>query len=79
MTQMVLNIEDKSLIPSLEHILGSIRGVTVGRLIGDDTDAERQFITDTITTGFREAREGRFAGKGLSSLDALVAELRVEA
>ena len=48
MTQIVLNIEDASLV-------------------------------ETITKGFHEAREGRFAGKGLKSLDALVEELRAEA
>ena len=44
-----------------------------------DIEAEKAFITETITKGFHEAREGRFAGKGLKSLDALVEELRAEA
>ena len=35
--------------------------------------------TETITKGFNEAQEGRFAGKDLKSLDALVEELRAEA
>ena len=80
-TQIVLNIEDASLVTSLKQILGAIKGVTIDRMITSSTDieAEKAFITETITKGFHEAREGRFAGKGLKSLDALVEELRAEA
>lgn len=31
MTQMVLNIEDKNLIPSLRKILSNLKGVTIAR------------------------------------------------
>ena len=81
MTQIVLNIEDPSLVPSLKQILGAIKGVTIDKLITTKTnvDAEKAFITETITKGYREANEGHFAGKGLTSLDALVEELRAEA
>ena len=81
MTQIVLNIEDASLLPSLKKILGAIKGVTIDRMItsSTDVDAEKAFITDTITRGFQEAQEGRFAGKNLKSLNALVEELRAEA
>ena len=81
MTQIVLNIEDASLIPSLKKILGSIKGVTIDKLVtpSKDAEAEKAFITETISKGFREAKEGRFAGKNLKSLDALVEELRAEA
>ena len=63
MTQIVLNVEDASLLPSLKQILGAIKGVTIKGL----------------NKGYREAQEGRFAGKDLTSLDALVEELRAEA
>ena len=81
MTQIVLNVEDASLVSSLKHILGAIKGVTIDRMITSSTDieAEKAFITESITKGFIEAQEGRFAGKNLKSLDALVEELRVEA
>ena len=81
MTQIILNIEDASLVPSLKQILGAIKGVTIGKLISSDAEveAEKQFIAYTITMGYREAKEGRFAGEGLSSLDELVEELRAEA
>ena len=81
MTQMVLNIEDASLVPSLKHILGAIKGVTIDKLFmaTPTAEAEKAFITETITRGFQEAKEGRFAGKNLSSLDALIDEIRAEA
>ena len=44
MTQIVLNIEDTSLVPSLKQILGAIKGVTIDRL-GTNTsvaEAEKQ-------------------------------------
>jgi hypothetical protein len=41
--------------------------------------SKKAFIEGTITRGYREAQEGRFAGKNLSNLDALVEELRTEA
>ena len=81
MTQIVLNVEDASLLPSLKQILGAIKGVTIKRLIYSSTDveAEKAFINETITKGYREAQEGHFAGEGLASLDTLVEELRAEA
>lgn len=81
MTQIVLNIEDASLLPSLKKILGAIKGVTIDRMVTASTDAEAEkaFIKETITKGYHEAKEGRFAGKNLHSLDALVEELRAEA
>jgi len=81
MTQIVLNIEDASLVPSLKQILGAIKGVTIDKMVASHSDAESEkaFIKDTITKGYREAQEGRFAGKNLSNLDALIEELRAEA
>jgi len=80
MTQIVLNIEDASLVPSLKKILGSIKGVTIARMdvSYEEIEAEKAFVSDTIIKGYREAQEGKFAGKDLESLDALVEELRAE-
>lgn len=80
MTQIVLNIEDASLVPSLKKILGAINGVTIDRMdvSSEEIEAEKAFVSDTIIKGYREAQEGMFAGKDLESLDALVEELRAE-
>jgi hypothetical protein len=61
--------------------LGAIKGVTIDKLVTSTSivDEEKAFIEGTITRGYREAQEGRFAGKNLSNLDALVEELRAEA
>ena len=81
MTQIVLNIEDASLVPSLKQIFAAIKGVTIDKLVTHQSEAESEktFIADTITRGFSEAKEGRFAGQNLTSLDALVKELKAEA
>ncbi|MBP3826609.1 MAG: hypothetical protein ILA07_01005 [Prevotella sp.] len=80
MTQIVLNIEDASLVPSLKKILGAINGVTIDQMdvSYEEIEAEKAFVSDTIIKGYREAQEGKFAGKDLESLDALVEELRAE-
>ena len=81
MTQIILNIEDASLVPSLKQILGAIKGVTIDKLVTtqSDVEAEEAFIKETITRGYQEAKEGRLAGQNLNSLDALIDELRAEA
>ena len=81
MTQIVLNVEDASLVPSLKQILGAIKGVTIDSMTtsSSDVEAEKAFIKETITRGYNEVQEGRFAGENLNSLDSLVEELRTEA
>ena len=79
MTQMVLNISDVSLVPSLKQILEAIKGITIDRLVSNaDVEAEQSFITETITRGYSDAQEGRFVGQNLSSLDDLIQELKAE-
>jgi len=81
MTQIVLNVEDANIAASLKQILGAIKGVTIDKLVtkDDETEVQKRFIAETITQGYQEAQEGKFAGKGLASLDELVEELRAEA
>lgn len=81
MTQIVLNVEDVSLVPSLKQILGALKGVTIDRLTPktDAVEAEKEFVAKTIKLGYRQAQDGEFAGRNLTSLDNLVAELRAEA
>jgi hypothetical protein len=81
MTQIVLNVEDANIAASLKQILGAIKGVTIDKLVtkDDETEVQKRFIAETITRGYQEAKEGKFAGKGLASLDELVEELRAEA
>ena len=80
MTQIILNVEDVNLVPGLKQILGAIKGVTIDKLTNNYSIAEeeKQMVADTITKGYNQAKEGKFAGENLSSLDALVSELRTE-
>lgn len=51
----------------------------MSQIANPSVEAEKTFITDTITSGFRETKEGKYAGKNLTSLDTLIGELRAEA
>lgn len=46
MTQIMLNIEDASLVPSLKQILGAIKGVTIDKMITSPkvVEEEKAFI-----------------------------------
>lgn len=54
--------------------------MTIDRFITKEeaTEAQKQFIAETIATGYREAKEGKFAGENLTSIDGLITELRAE-
>ena len=51
MTQMILNIEDASIIPSLKKILNALRGVTVCE--SKEIDDELSVIAESIETGYQ--------------------------
>ena len=74
MTQMILNIEDASIIPSLKKILNALRGVTVCE--SKEIDDELSVVAESIETGYQQAKNNQFAGKDLTSLDDLVESLR---
>lgn len=74
MTQMIINIEDASIIPSLKKILNALRGVTVCE--SREVDDELSVVAESIETGYQQAKNNQFAGKDLTSLDELVESLR---
>ena len=74
MTQMILNIEDASIIPSLKKILNALRGVTVCE--SKEIDDGLSVVAESIETGYQQAINNQFAGKDLTSLDDLVESLR---
>lgn len=76
MTQMILNIEDASIIPSLKEILNALRGVTVCE--SKEVDDELSVVAESIETGYQQAKNNQFAGRDLTSLDDLVECLRKE-
>ncbi len=74
MTQMILNIEDASIIPSLKKILNALSGVTVCE--SREINEELSVVAESIETGYQQAKNNQFAGKNLTSLDDLVESLR---
>ncbi len=74
MTQMILNIEDASIIPSLKKILNALSGVTVCE--SREIDEELSVVAESIETGYQQVKNNQFAGKDLTSLDDLVESLR---
>jgi len=57
MTQIVLNIEDKSLLPGLRKILGNLKGVTIAKT----TSASRK---GTLKKAVEEVRKGQLTRVG---------------
>ena len=56
MTQIVLNIEDASLIPSLKKILGAIKGVTISMPQKDSYRVDPYEISPSGDTFFADSR-----------------------
>lgn len=68
MTQIILNVEDASLVPSLKQILGAIKGVTIGKLIKEKVDStlmtEEEFFA-------KLDRAEKQPGKSFANVDEL--------
>ena len=65
MTQIVLNVEDKSLLPGLRKILSNLNGVTIAKM-----NAPRK---GTLSRAVEEVRKGQVTRVG--SVAELMAEL----
>ena len=56
MTQIVLDIEDVSLLPSLKKILGAIKGVSIGKLHEPSYRVDPYEISPSGDTFFADSR-----------------------
>lgn len=65
MTQIILNVEDKSLLPGLRKILSSLNGVTIAK-----THTTRK---GTLSRAVEEVRRGQVTR--VNSVSELMAEL----
>lgn len=75
MTQIILNVENPDIIPSLRKVLGQINGVTISktkRVVNSD----KKSILKSIETGYKQAKEAEATGEPLPLLDDLIAELQ---
>lgn len=59
MTQLILNIEDTSILPSLKRILKSLNGVSVAK----QQKKRVKSMDITKTTGYQEAMEDKRLGR----------------
>jgi len=65
MTQIVLNVEDKSLLPGLRKILGNLKGVTIAKT--------RTTSKGTLSRAMEEVRKGKVTR--VASVAELMAKL----
>ena len=63
MTQLIINVDNPDIIPSLRKILGQIKGIT-------------KAILKSIEKGYREVRSAQENGEKLPDLDSLIEELK---
>ena len=77
MTQIILNVENPDIIPSLRKVLGQINGVTISKTI-KIVDTEKKSILKSIETGYRQVKEAEAIGQNLPMLDDLISELQEE-
>lgn len=79
MTQMILNIENPDIIPSLRKVLGQIKGVTVEKTIkAEASEDSKEAVLESIATAYKEVTEARRAGRKLPSLNSLIEELKAQ-
>ena len=76
MTQMILNIENPDIIPSLRKVLGQLKGVSVAKMSRKNTEkSEKELILQDIKDAYIEVLEADKTGRELPSVDNLFKEL----
>lgn len=79
MTQMILNIENPDIIPSLRKVLGQLKGVSVAKTSRKKTaKSEKEEIMQDIRDAYTEVLEAQKTGKKLPRLEDLLKEYKTE-
>ncbi len=77
MTQLVINVDNPDIIPSLRKVLGQIKGVTIEKSKRmPSAEDEKKAILKSIEKGYREVRSAQENGEKLPDLDSLIEELK---
>ena len=77
MTQLVINVYNPDIIPSLRKVLGQIKGVTIEKSQRmPSAKDEKKAILKSIEKGYREVRSAQENGEKLPDLDSLIEELK---
>ena len=71
MTQIVLNVEDASLIPSLKKILGAIKGVTISKPQNRSYRVDPYEISPSGDSFFADARNVKAVEEDIARLISL--------
>ena len=73
MTQMILNIENPDIIPSLRKVLGQLKGVSVAKTSRTKTaKSEKEEILQDIREAYTEVLEAQKTGKELPRLEDFI-------
>ena len=77
MTQLIINVDNPDIIPSLRKILGQIKGITIEKSTRKPSAKdEKQAILKSIENGYREVKTAQRKGERLPDLDSLIEELK---
>ena len=75
MTQIILNVENPDIIPSLRKVLGQINGVTISKT-KKIADTDKKAILKSIENGYKEVKKAESERNQMPHLDDLIAELQ---
>lgn len=75
MTQIILNVENPDIIPSLRKVLGQINGVTVSKMCTVSVDGKEK-VLKSIVDGYNEVKRAELEGTEMPLLSDLISELR---
>ena len=78
MTQMILNIENPDIIPSLRKVLGQIKGTVEKTIKAEASEDSKEAVLESIATAYKEVTEARRTGRKLPSLNSLIEELKAQ-
>ncbi len=76
MTQLIINIDNPELFPSITKMLGKMEGVSIAKTM--KIKNEKKAVLESIEIGYNEAKQAQAQGKKLPELNSLIEELKAE-
>lgn len=75
MTQLILNIEDNSILPGLRNMLQTMKGVSIVESAAKD-ETKKTNLLNSITKGIQEVQQAKQSGHELPLMQDLIQELK---
>ena len=75
MTQLILNIEDNSILPGLRKMLQTMKGVSIVESAAKD-ETKKTNLLNSITKGIQEVQQAKQSGHELPLMQDLIQELK---